>query len=487
MASILFVLVPICLVLAIHGTSALNNGLARTPPMGWMAWERFLCETNCKLYPNDCINSNLFEKMADRLEADGYLKLGYQYINIDDCWSELSRDEVTQQLVPDQVRFPKGINHLAGYVHARGLKLGIYGDCGTKTCAGYPGQLKSEFNHEDNYFDLDANTLKEWQIDSFKFDGCNINPFKAEFMCPQMSKSLKSTQREILLTCEWPTYMIQANRSAEVNWELAQLSCNMWRYFYDVEDSWMSVLSIIDFSIKIQSTIVKYHGPGGWFDPDQLVIGNFGLSLAQAEAQMAIWSIWSAPLFMSNDLRDIDPAMANVLKNEHLIDINQDQLGVFGLMVDNQRDGLIQAFVKPIETIKNGCPSFAIVYLYRDALGDRKDISFNLRNLLVNASEAIQVAAQRYKQIYSSYQPGGPFDAASCLERLSKANTRDPSSIPENLVAGGTAMSVEYTRVSYNVFDLIQEKPLADVSLDSVLELEVSPSGVRAVKLTEIS
>jgi len=33
----------------------LDNGLAITPPMGWMAWERFRCITNCTLYPDDCI------------------------------------------------------------------------------------------------------------------------------------------------------------------------------------------------------------------------------------------------------------------------------------------------------------------------------------------------------------------------------------------------------------------------------------------------
>ena len=33
----------------------LDNGLARTPPMGWLSWERFRCRTDCKLYPNSCI------------------------------------------------------------------------------------------------------------------------------------------------------------------------------------------------------------------------------------------------------------------------------------------------------------------------------------------------------------------------------------------------------------------------------------------------
>jgi len=34
---------------------ALDNGLARTPPMGWLTWERFRCNTDCKNYPDTCI------------------------------------------------------------------------------------------------------------------------------------------------------------------------------------------------------------------------------------------------------------------------------------------------------------------------------------------------------------------------------------------------------------------------------------------------
>lgn len=52
-------------------------------------------------------------------------------------------------------------------MHDRGLKLGIYGDVGTKTCGGYPG---SEGN-----FELDAQTFADWGVDMLKLDGCNID------------------------------------------------------------------------------------------------------------------------------------------------------------------------------------------------------------------------------------------------------------------------------------------------------------------------
>lgn len=37
-----------------HGRG-LDNGLARTPPMGWMAWQRYRCNVDCVNYPDDCI------------------------------------------------------------------------------------------------------------------------------------------------------------------------------------------------------------------------------------------------------------------------------------------------------------------------------------------------------------------------------------------------------------------------------------------------
>jgi alpha-galactosidase len=83
--------------------------------------------------------------MADRLVADGFKELGYQYVNIDDCWSEMERD-AQNRLVPNKKRFPNGMKSLADYVHSKGLKLGIYGDVGPKTCAGFEFIIQIEFH-----------------------------------------------------------------------------------------------------------------------------------------------------------------------------------------------------------------------------------------------------------------------------------------------------------------------------------------------------
>lgn len=60
-------------------------------------------------------SERLFMDMADRLAEDGWKELGYQYINIDDCWAAKQRDS-QGLLVADPFRFPSGIKALAQYV-----------------------------------------------------------------------------------------------------------------------------------------------------------------------------------------------------------------------------------------------------------------------------------------------------------------------------------------------------------------------------------
>ncbi|KAK7080046.1 hypothetical protein SK128_014488 [Halocaridina rubra] len=100
--------------------SGLDNGLARTPPMGWLAWERFRCNTDCANDPDNCISENLFMKMADLIVSEGYAAVGYNTVSMDDCWLAKERD-VNGKLQPDPDRFPSGVKGLADYIHSKGL------------------------------------------------------------------------------------------------------------------------------------------------------------------------------------------------------------------------------------------------------------------------------------------------------------------------------------------------------------------------------
>ncbi|XP_027730175.1 alpha-N-acetylgalactosaminidase [Vombatus ursinus] len=316
---------------------SLENGLMRTPPMGWLAWERYRCNINCKEDPDNCISEQLFMNMADRLVEDGWRDLGYTYINIDDCWMMPERDE-DGILVADPERFPHGIKYLADYVHSRGLKLGIYEDLGNKTCMGYPGSTLDKVV-------LDAQTFASWEVDMLKLDGCYSSPEDRAQGYPSMSKALNATGRPIAYSCSWPAY--DGGLPPEVNYTLLMDICNLWRNYDDIQDSWQSVLTIVDWFTKHQEVLQPMAGPGHWNDPDMLLIGNYGLSFEQAKSQMALWTIFAAPLFMSTDLRTMSAQNMDILQNKLMIEINQDPLGVQGRRILKTQDA-IEVYVRPL-------------------------------------------------------------------------------------------------------------------------------------------
>ncbi|XP_061169448.1 alpha-galactosidase A-like [Saccostrea echinata] len=317
-----FSITGLCLVLLNTRISALDNGLALTPPMGWLTWERFRCNTDCERDPENCISERLIKEMADIMVSDGYKDVGYEYVIIDDCWLASERDQ-DGRLVPDPKRFPSGIKKLAEYVHKKGLKFGIYEDFGKKTCGGFPG---SEF-----YMETDAKTFADWGVDYLKFDGCysNLNDFQAGYEA--MGFFLNKTGRKIVYSCEWPFYKLVSGLS--VDFAAVRNTCNMWRNYFDIQDSWSSVIDIINFWGNNSKIFTKYAGPGGWNDPDMIILGNFGLSYDEERVHLAMWAMIAAPLIMSNDLRHMRNRSKALLQNRNIISVSQDKLGMQAILL----------------------------------------------------------------------------------------------------------------------------------------------------------
>nr|CAH0113308.1 unnamed protein product [Daphnia galeata] len=347
---------------------ALENGLARTPPMGWLAWERFRCNIDCKHDPENCISERLFMKMADIMVSEGYLSAGYNIISLDDCWLDHNRSE-SGQLQADASRFPNGIKALADYVHSKGLQFGMYEDYGTLTCGGYPGIL--------NHLETDAKTFADWGVDYVKLDGCYADPSEMDKGYPEFGTLLNLTGRPMVYSCSWPDYQI--DKGIKPNYTFIGTVCNLWRNFDDIDDSWVSVSSIIDYYGDNQDTLIPVAGPGHWNDPDMLIIGNFGLSYDQSRAQMAMWAILASPLFMSVDLRTIRPEMKAILLNKNVIAINQDPLGVQGRRI-YKKSG-VEIWIKSVEPSSAPDRSAAIVFLNRRTDGTPTRVSVILRDI----------------------------------------------------------------------------------------------------------
>ena len=132
------------LLLLVALTVCLDNGLGRTPPMGWNSWNKFNCN----------INETLIRQTADLLVSTGLADLGYRYLNLDDCW-QIDRNATTGEIIEDRAKFPSGMAALGEYIHSKGLLFGLYSDAGYKTCEGRPGSL--------GYEKIDAQTYAKWK------------------------------------------------------------------------------------------------------------------------------------------------------------------------------------------------------------------------------------------------------------------------------------------------------------------------------------
>jgi len=358
---------------------ALNNGLALTPPMGWMSWQRYRCIIDCDSYPDECISENLFKNVADLIASEGYKDVGYEYIIIDDCWMEFERDNVTNELVPDRQRFPGGIKALADYIHSKGLKFGIYEDYGTQTCQGYPGII--------GYMELDAETFAKWGVDYVKLDGCYADYRAMDVGYPEFGRLLNETGRPMVYSCSWPFY--QELNGMMPNYEALKEHCNLWRNWDDIQDSYESLRYITNYFAANQSRIQPHGGSGHWNDADMLLIGNYGLTIDQSKTQMAIWAILASPLLMSNDLKNIRPEFKEILLNKEVIDVNQDVLGIQGLR--KQIDKRIEIWVRPINPLKDGTPSYAVAWSSQRSDGSPYTVSTNPESLDLTHSRGYRV------------------------------------------------------------------------------------------------
>ena len=304
--------------------AALENGLARTPPMGFNNWNTTACRAE--------FNEAMVKGIADIFVNKGLKDAGYQYVNIDDCWAEPQRN-AQGNLVPNKARFPNGIKAVADYVHSKGLKFGLYTSAGTKTCnkdGGFPGGL----GHEKQ----DANLFASWGVDYLKYDNCNNQGVDAQQRYKAMRDALKATGRPIVYSiCEW------GRTGPPRIWEWGKDVGNLWRTTGDITDNWAKIVSIIHANEKL----AQYAGPGHWNDPDMLEVGNGKLSDTEYRSHFSMWAIMAAPLLIGSDLRKVGASTFTILENRDVIAVDQDPLGKQGTLVKRSGGGLA-VYTKPL-------------------------------------------------------------------------------------------------------------------------------------------
>jgi len=291
--------------LAASGALGLDNGLAFTPPMGYNSWYDVECSAN--------MSEDQMKKTADRMVELGLNRLGYKYLNLDDCWAKGRNADGS--VYADKSTFPSGgLKELADYVHSKELLFGTYTDRGTKTCAGRPGAQ----DHEQ----IDAKTYAEWGVDYLKEDSCHASgDHSVAFeQYGKMRDALNGTGRPVLFSlCGWHDWYAPVGQSLG----------NAWRTGGD-DSNWGGVLKNID----ILAGLEKYAGPGGWNDPCLLLSktwqGKDRVTELQSRAQFSMWAVVAAPLMISGSLFEMSTYTLATYSNDAVIRVNQDPLGRAG-------------------------------------------------------------------------------------------------------------------------------------------------------------
>jgi alpha-galactosidase len=296
------------------------NGLAITPPMGWNSWNHF----------KEAVDDEAIRRMADALVSSGLRDAGYVYINIDDGWQG-RRDE--RGLLRPNSKFPD-MKALADYVHAKGLKLGLYNSPGPVTCSGYVGS--------HGYEDEDAKALAEWGIDYFKYDWCSAGSLystqpEMQALYQKMGAALQATGRPIVFSlCQYGLFDVGS-------WG-RKVGGNLWRTGNDSIEArrWAAISARFESDGKPEDS-----GPGGWNDPDMMLIGNGGLNVDEIRTHMALWSMLAAPLIIGNDLRTMTTDEKSALMNPEIIAVDQDALGRQGRRI--LKHGKSEIWTKPLK------------------------------------------------------------------------------------------------------------------------------------------
>jgi alpha-galactosidase len=303
-----------------------GNTLALTPPMGWNHWYAHY----------NRIIDKLMREAADVMVSSGMADVGYQYVNIDDCWMNAPshpdplrvgplRDD-QGNILPNR-HFPD-MKALTDSIHAKGLKAGIYTSPGPMTCAGFAGA----YGHEEQ----DAKQFADWGFDFLKYDWCSYgNVVKKDYSLEAkkrpyelMGRILRKQRRDIVLNlCQYGMGNV---------WEWgAEVGGQSWRTAGDLGFELDRIFEVALSNAEHRA----YSRPGSWNDPDYIQIGYVGNARGMGEptpcpltpneqyAFMSLWCLMASPLFYSGDMNRLDEFTLNVLCNPEVIDIDQDPLG----------------------------------------------------------------------------------------------------------------------------------------------------------------
>ncbi len=371
-----------------------GDKLAMTPPMGWNHWYAHY----------DRITDKMMREAADVMISSGMADVGYQYVNIDDCWMNAPENKDSLRVGPlrdeqgnviPNKHFPD-MRGLTNYIHEKGLKAGIYTSPGPLTCGGFTGA----YQHEEQ----DARQFASWGFDFLKYDWCsyghiatggtpedknipkwgegapNIEGYQYPYR--KMGDILKKQNRDIVFN------LCQYGMGEVWKWG-GEVGGNSWRTGGDLG---FELDRIFDVALR-NSEFRQYSKPGEWNDPDYIQIGWIGnankmgipelspMPAAMQYAYMSLWSLIASPLIYSGDMSKLDEFTINVLCNPEIIAVDQDPLGECGLVIHQSKDCFLM-----VKNLVDGSKAVGLFNRGKEAT----EITINWSDLQLSGSQSVR-------------------------------------------------------------------------------------------------
>ncbi len=288
------------------------NAQVEPPTMGWSSWNTFSVN----------ISEDIIKGQADAMVSRGLKDVGYQYINIDDGF-QYGRTSAGKVRIHPQ-RFPHGLKVVSDYIHSKGLKAGIYSDAGDCTCGSISnGDTRNTNVGFYGYEQVDADYyFKELEFDFIKVDYCGGNHagLNEQEQYTAIHNAIVNTGKNVRYNlCRWAypgTWCHDISTS--------------WRTTGDIYDGWASVKGILAENLYMSA----YCYDGCYNDMDMLEVGR-SMTEEEDKTHFGMWCIMASPLLIGCNMATIKERPLALLKNEELIALNQDPLGLQAYVVQH--------------------------------------------------------------------------------------------------------------------------------------------------------
>ncbi|MGN7948172.1 X2-like carbohydrate binding domain-containing protein [Microbacterium sp. 22215] len=330
-------------------TAAPDDGiseLSAAPYMGWSSYSMQVYEGGQWITADQIMAQS--DAMHDKLQ-----KFGYEYINIDAGWNG-GQDEYGRP-IPSTTLFPDGLDAVIDHVHDNGQKVGLYlipgmsletaqkalpiynaPGCTTENLLKQPLQqgdywgfgYRLDFDNPctTKYIDSIADLLGEWGVDFIKFDsvtpGSGIGDLSMDAREEVAAWSQALKRNDIWFELSW---------AVDINYaDYWKQYADGWRVDWDVEcycgDEALTTWENVARLFPRLSDWWRHAGPAGWNDLDSLNVGNGkmdGLTRDERRTATTLWATSAAPMYLGNDLTNLDKYGLELITNREVIAVNQ--------------------------------------------------------------------------------------------------------------------------------------------------------------------